>query len=104
MLQQFREDNLEVYKSVESTGVHYARNSDVLIHKLACTDWVRMEGILDMLSIYVFHGPGSSRFVTCSRLLMNLQEGVWSSGYARDADKFTSLTTQYNSNTPVGHT
>ena len=52
MLQQFREEYLEVYtKSVDPTGAHYTRNSYVFeaIHK-ACTDWARMDAILSKLS------------------------------------------------------
>jgi phosphoribosylformimino-5-aminoimidazole carboxamide ribonucleotide (ProFAR) isomerase len=95
VLQQFREEYLEVYKSVDPTGAHYTRNSDVFeaIHK-ACTDWIRMDGILSKLSNHAFRKPGSSRFVTSTRLLMALQQGVWSSNYVRDAEKFTSQSTQ----------
>jgi len=95
MLQQFRKEYLEVYQSVDPTGAHYTRNSDVFeaIHK-ACSDWVRMDGILDKLSDYAFRNPGSSRFVSSTQLLMTLQQGVWSSDYVRDAEKFTSQSTQ----------
>ena len=91
MLQKHREEYLAVYRSVDPTSSHYTRNSHVFeaIRK-ACTDWIRMGGILRQLSCYAFGTRADPNFVSWTRILRTLPEGVWSKDYIEAAEKFAS--------------
>ena len=87
MLQQFRNEYLKAYASVDPTGADITRNSHIFeAINIAATDWLCMGQILFKLANYVF---GDSDYLTAHDLHLALEAGSWSADYIADAERFT---------------
>jgi len=90
MLQQFRNEYLEAYASVDPTGADITRNSHIFeAINIAATDWFCMGQILFKLANYVFGLPSDSDYLTAHDLQLALEAGSWSADYITDAERFT---------------
>jgi len=95
MLQQFRDEYLTAYASVDPTGAHVMCNSHIFEAVIiACTNWTCLGGILYKLAHYMFGLPSDPHFLPSSTIEFALAEASWSADYIADAERFTPPSTE----------
>ena len=85
MLQQFRNEYLAAYVSVDPAGAEVLRNSHIFeAISIAATSWICMGGILYKLADYAFGHNLKSH-----SLELALTEASWVADYIVDVEQFT---------------
>jgi len=90
VLQQFRNEYLVAYESVDPTGANFTRNSHVFeAISIACIDRICIGNILCRLTHYAFCPPDDMNILTSLDIESALEEGDWFDDYIMDAEKFS---------------
>ncbi|KIM38708.1 hypothetical protein M413DRAFT_29944 [Hebeloma cylindrosporum] len=91
ILQQFRDEYLAAYASVDPAGARITRNSHIYeAISIAASNWICTGGILSKLAGYAFGLPSDDhQFLTAYELQGALENAAWTADYIEDAERFT---------------